>query len=75
MAKCLAAPVIDLPLPTPATQIGDDDVTAAAPRRGRMKKGHKFLLPVPLQVPQQDEQMEGDNEQPSRCVIDDFRSM
>lgn len=68
MAKCLAAPVIDLPLPTPATQSGNDDVAAPAPRRGRMKNGHKFLLPVPLQVPQQDEQMEGDNEQPSRST-------
>lgn len=70
MAKCMAAPVLQVSLPTPVPdeQI-DADGQVASGRRGRTKKVQRYLLPVPVQPQQQDEQMQGDDDaQPStRC--------
>lgn len=75
MAKCMAAPVVEIRPPSlaaiPEEPIdADGQVVPESRRRGRAKKFQRFLLPVPLQAtpPQQDEQMKGDDAQPSiRC--------
>lgn len=75
MAKCMAASVLEVPLPAPAA-VPDEEIDTdgnavpASGRRGRSKKAHRFLLPVPVQMPaEQDEQMQGDDDAKpsSRC--------
>jgi hypothetical protein len=72
MAKCMAAPALDLPLPTPAA-VPEERMDAdgnVVPRRGRTKKVQRFLLPVPVEPPEQDEQMAGDADAPASIKCD-----